>query len=150
MKALAKGVLAFAVLSLPTGCGVGKLLELEAPGGKPALMTGVLVTREGGGYKIQYSLQDEDLAYTSSDGTLTVWFVDHDTESRVFFTKTYEVEKSDFKKYETLLGGEVWGHLIILSGSEVSQYGSDIFATMKLRFETAKGAVFEDEDTFFL
>ena len=139
MKALAKGVLAFAVLSLPTGCGVGKLLELEAPGGKPALMTGVLVTREGGGYKIQYSLQDKDLAYTSSDGTLTVWFVDYDEEATRYF-----------QKYQTLLGGEVWGHLIILSGSEVSQYGSDIFATMKLRFETAKGAVFEDEDTFFL
>ena len=64
--------------------------------------------------------------------------------------KTYEVEKSDFKKYETLLGGEVWGHVIIDGASEVGQYGSDIFARMKLRFETAKGAVFDDEDTFFL
>ena len=59
------------------------------------------------------------------------------------------MQKSDFKKYETLLGAEVWGHLIILGGSEVSVYGRDVFATMKLRFETAKGAVFEDEDTFF-
>ena len=150
MKTLARGVLVLAVLSLTAACGVSKLLDLEAPGGKPALMTSVLVTKEGGGYKLQYSLQDEDLAYTSADGTLTVWFVDYDSESRVFFTKTYDVEKSDFKKYETLLGGEVWGHVIILGGSEVSQYGSDIFATMKLRFETDNGAVFEDEDTFFM
>lgn len=150
MRVLARRVLVFAVLWLPVGCGVSKLLELEAPGGTPALMTGVLVSKEGGGYKIQYSLQDKDLAYTSADGTLTVWFVDYETESRVFFTKTWEVEKSDFKKYETLLGAEVWGHLIILNGSEVSVYGSDVFATMKLRFETSKGAVFDDEDTFFM
>ena len=150
MNTLAKGVFVSAVLSLTAACGVSKLLELEAPGGKPALMTSVLITKEGGGYKIQYSLQDEDLAYTSADGTLTVWFVDFESESRVLFTASYEVEKSDFKKYETLLGAEVWGHVIILGGSEVSLYGSDIFATMKLRFETDKGAVFEDEDTFFM
>lgn len=127
MKTLARGVLVSAVVSLTAACGVSKLLELEAPGGTPALMTSVLISKEGGGYKIQYSLQDKDLAYTSADGAVTVWFVDFESESRVFFTKTYEVEKSDFKKYETLLGREVWGHLIILGGSEVSQYGSDIF-----------------------
>lgn len=60
MNALARGVLAFIVLSLTAGCGVSKLLELEAPGGTPALMTRVLVTKEGGGYKIQYALQDKD------------------------------------------------------------------------------------------
>ncbi len=150
MRVLARGVLVLAVLWLPVGCGVGKLLELEAPGGTPALMTRVLIVKEGGGYKIQYSLQDGDLADTSADGTLRVTFVDYGNEGRVFFAETYEVEKSDFKKYETLLGGEVWGHVIIVGASEVRQYGSDIFARMKLRFETAKGAVFEDEDTFFL
>ena len=150
MRVLARGVLVLAVLWLPVGCGVGKLLELEAPGGTPALMTRVLINKEGGGYKIQYSLQDEDLAYTSAEGTLRVTFVDYDEGARMYFQKTYEVEKSDFKKYETLLGGEVWGHVIIIGASEVGQYGSDIFARMKLRFETAKGAVFDDEDTFFL
>ena len=150
MRVLARGVLVLAVLWLPVGCGVGKLLELEAPGGTPALMTRVLINKEGGGYKIQYSLQDGDLADTSADGTLRVTFVDYDEGARMYFQKSYEVEKSDFKKYETLLGGEVWGHVIIIGASEVRQYGSDIFARMKLRFETAKGAVFEDEDTFFL
>ena len=150
MNALAKGVLAFAVLSLTAGCGVSKLLELEAPGGTPALMTRVLITKEGGGYKIQYALQDKDLAYTSADGTVKVTFVDYENQGRVYWQKSYEVEKSDFKKYETLLGGEVWGHVIIVAGAEVPQYGSDTYARMKLRFETGKGAVFEDEDTFFL
>ena len=63
------------------GCGVKKLLDLEAPGGDVALMTGVLITKEGGGYKIQYSLQDEDLAYTSAEGRLTISFVDYDNRT---------------------------------------------------------------------
>lgn len=77
-------------------------------------------------------------------------FVDYESQSRVYWEKSYEVEKSDFKKYETLLGGEAWGHVIIVAGAEVPQYGNDTYARMKLRFETAKGAVFEDEDTFFM
>lgn len=150
MKIRAREVLTGVVAVWLAGCGVKKLLDLEAPGGRVALMTGVLITKEGGGYKIQYSLQDEDLAYTSAEGRLTISFVDYDTERTVYFEKVYEVEKSDFKKYSTILGGEVWGHVIILSQSEVKQYGSDIFAKMKLEFETSGGAVFEDEDSFFL
>ena len=64
------------------------------------------------------------------------------TERTVYFEKVYEVEKSDFKKYSTILGGEAWGHVIILSQSEVKQYGSDIFAKMKLAFETSTTARF--------
>ena len=45
MRVLARGVLVLAVLWLPVGCGVGKLLELEAPGGTPALMTRVLIAK---------------------------------------------------------------------------------------------------------
>ncbi len=96
------------------------------------------------------SLQDGELAYTSADGTLIVTIVDFNDERKAYFQKIYEVEKSDFKKYKTILGGEVWGHVIILSQSEVEQYGSDIHAKMKLKFETEGGTNFEDEDSFFL
>ena len=150
MKMYAKEILTGVVAVLLTGCGVKKLLDLEAPGGRVALMTGVLITKEGGGYKIQYSLQDEDLAYTSAKGKLTISFVDYDTERTVYFEKVYEVEKSDFKKYSTILGGEVWGHVIIIRKSEVKQYGSDVFGKMKLNFQTEGGANFEAEDSFYL
>ena len=150
MKIRAMKVLTGVVAVMLAGCGVKKLLDLEAPGGDVALMTRVLITKEGGGYKIQYSLQDEDLAYTSAKGKLTILLVDYDTERTVYFEKVYEVEKSDFKKYSTILGGEVWGHVIIIRKSEVGQYGSDIFAKMKLEFETSGGTVFESEDSFFL
>ena len=150
MKIRAREVLTGVVAVWLAGCGVKKLLDLEAPGGRVALMTGVLISKEGGGYKVQYSLQDEDLAFTSAKGKLTISFVDYDTERTVYFEKVYEVEKSDFKKYSTILGGEVWGHVIIIRKSEVGQYGSDIFAKMKLEFETSGGTVFESEDSFFL
>ena len=150
MNILTKEILVCAAMMMLAGCGVKKLLEIEAPGGDVALMTGVLITKEGGGYKIQYSLQDDELAYTSADGTLTVTIVGYNDERKVYFEKFYEVEKSDFKKYKTILGGEVWGHVIILRKSAVEQYGSDIHATMKLKFETEKGASFEGEDSIFL
>ncbi len=150
MIVLSREILACTLVMLLAGCGVKKLLDIEAPGGDVALMTGVLITKEGGGYKIQYSLQDDELAYTSADGTLTVTIVDFNDERKVYFQKSYEVEKSDFKKYKTILGGEVWGHVIILKKSAVEQYGSDVHATMKLKFETEDGARFEEEDSVFL
>ena len=150
MKIRAREVLTGVVAVWLAGCGVKKLLDLEAPGGRVALMTGVLISKEGGGYKVQYSLQDEDLAFTSAKGKLTISFVDYDAERTVYFEKVYEVEKSDFKKYATILGVESWGHVIIIRKSEVGQYGSDIHAKMKMEFETSGGAVFESEDSFFL
>ena len=149
MNVFTKKFFVFAVMML-AGCGVKKLLELEAPGGDVALMTGILITKEGGGYKIQYSLQDDELAYTSADGTLTVTIVDFNDERKVYFEEIYEVEKSDFKKYKTILGGEVWGHVIILRNSVVEQYGSEIHAKMKLKFKTEDGTSFEGEDSIFL
>ena len=145
-----KEIIMSALMMMLAGCGVKKLLELEAPGGDVALMTGILVTKEGGGYKIQYSLQDDKLAYTSVDGILTVTMVDFNDQRKVYFKQSYKVKKSDFKKYKTILGGEVWGHLVILRKSEVARYGSEIKAKMKLQFETDKGPIFEGEDSFFL
>lgn len=150
MKVLTKGIIVSALMMMIAGCGVKKLLELEAPGGDVALMTGILVTKEGGGYKIQYSLQDDELAYTSADGTLTVTIANYNDQRKVYFEKIYKVKKSDFKKYETILGAEVWGHVIILRKSEVAQYGSEIHARMTLQFETEDGPIFEGEDSIFL
>ena len=134
-----------------SGCGAAKrLMGIEAPGGSPELMTRVIATKEGGGYKIQYSLQDGDLKDTSAKGTLGIRFVDYDDEEKIYFTKTWGVEKGDFKKYSTLFGGEVWGHVLIINNREVQGAGSEEFVKVKLFLITDSGKIFEAEDTMFL
>jgi hypothetical protein len=145
MKRIGTLLLALFVL----GCGLNKVLGLEAPGGSPVLMTRVLITKEGGGYKIQYSLQDDDLDDTSASGLLGISFVDYGDSSIVYYATMKTVKKSNFKQYKTLFGGKVWAHVIIIRQSDVQEYGSDTFAVMKLRFVSGS-TLLEDEDTFFL
>jgi len=143
--------LLIAVAAAVTGCGLDSALGLAPSGGTPALMTRVGISKEGGGYKIQFSLQDKDLEDTRADGTLLIRMVDYSDTTQVYYEAIKTIKKDDFKKYKTLLGGEVWGYVTIVPAQDVPKYGSDTFARMKLRF-LAKSVenYFEDEDTVFL
>jgi hypothetical protein len=133
------------------GCGLDSALGLAPDGGTPVLMTRVLVTREGGGYKIQFSLQDRKLKDTSANGALRTTFFDYSDSSTVFYDQAREIKKGDFKKYKTVLGGnEVWAYVFIVPSAQVLQYGSDTFARARLHLVLNDGTTIDDEESFFL
>lgn len=150
MKAIQWAAMAALVL-LAAGCdATEKLLGTNPPGGRPVLMTGVLVTQEGGGYKIQYSFQDKDLKYTDAKGSLIVRFINPEDPIEFYYLNTHRVKEDDFKKYQTIFGREAWAHVLIIKNSDVREAGSGRLVTVKLHFETSGGDVFEDEYGVFL
>ena len=108
-------------------------------------MTGVIVSKEGGGYKVAYSLQDKNTRYTSDDGDLSITFTDRDDHLNVRYSKVWGVEESDFKKY-----GDVWQHRVIVKCSEVRGCGSGVHARVWLIFHPADEGAFWDSDTVSL
>lgn len=132
------------------GCGLGSVLGLAPPGGEPALMTRVLISKEGGGYKIQFSLQDSKIEDTSANGGLRITFEDYSDSTQIFYDQARSIKKGDFEKYKTLLGGEIWAYVFVLPSSQVPAYGSNTFARMRLHFAMDNGNVLDAEDSFFL
>jgi hypothetical protein len=140
-----------AAIATLVGCdATERILGTAPPGGSPALMTSFIATKEGGSYKIQYSLQDKDLNYTDSRGRIVITFEDFSNSDTILHLTNRSVKGDNFKKYKTLFGGEVWAHVIIISGVLVEGNGSDELARVRLRFTTSGGKVFEDTDSVFL
>ena len=119
------------------GCGLKKTV---APGKSPALLTRVTVSLDGSAYKAQYSLQDNELRDTSSNGSLWIQFADED--STVYFTDIFHVDKDDFKKYRTILDQEVWAHIVIIPTTRVKESRSGLSVTVHLEFVTTSGRRF--------
>lgn len=149
-KQVAVWVVVAAMGIVGMGCGLDSKLGLAPNGGTPALMTRTLISKEDGGYKIQFSLQDDQRLDTRASGMLRVTFVDYSDTTQTYYTDGQRVEKGDFKKYQTALGAEVWAYVFVVPNANVPKYGSNTVAKMKLHFELDSGAVFEDEDSFSL
>ena len=132
------------------GCGLDKAVGLAPDGGTPALMTRTLISKEESGYRVQFSLQDDQLLDTRASGLLRVTFVDSADTTQIYYTNGRRVEKGDFKKYQTASGTEVWAYVFVVPNANVPRYGSNTVAKMKLHFELDSGAVFEDGDSFSL
>ena len=122
-------------MTVVEGCGLGKVLGTDPPGGSPAIMTSVIMTTEGGGYKFQYSLQDNNLRYTAARGSMAIRFADSSDEE--YYLDILHVSKKDFKKFKTLLGQEIWAHVFIIPSQDVRESGSGKRVTVYLDFVIA-------------
>jgi len=139
-----------AIIAASAGCGLDSLLGTSPPGGKPVLMTGVLATKEEGGYRIQFSLQDEDLEDTSASGSMRITIVGDPDSTKIHYDQARGIKKGDFKKLKTLLGGEVWAYVFFLPSAHVPEYGNLALATMRLHFVLDDGSILEDEDILII
>ena len=142
MMRLLSGLIGLGTIALfLEGCSLSKVLGLEPPGGKPAIMRFVVVTEEGDFYKIQYSLQDKDLNFTAAEGKLDIYFEDYDS-GKVLHKLTFKVRRRDFKKYITMMGTEIWAHVILIRKSDVPDWGNR-WVRVRLVFTTEDGSQLE-------
>jgi len=79
----------------------------------PVYISNFVVVQEGDNNQCRFSLKDEDYAYTTAAGTVTIKIVD--SEESILYENTFSITKSDFGTYELVLTGEdfiayVWSY----------------------------------------
>jgi len=100
-----------------------------------------LVMEEGNFLKGQFTLISEDLDFLSSDGTVSFLILD-DATNKTIYTSEFQVKKSDFKYYETLLGKTVLAYVWYIPISNVSKGIS--YGVAKLTFTAPDGKTCSD------
>jgi len=70
----------------------------------PEYISNFVIVQEGENNQCRFSLKDEDYAYTTAAGTVTIKFLD--SEESILYENTFSITKSDFGTYELVLTGE--------------------------------------------